>query len=432
MKQFRPRYVLLLTNFIIVTLFKIVPGLGSVYTFRIYPTIAWLLSPIPNLLPFAVGDLFITISIAWVIIYPIYAIWYKKRKKLPTFLRIAEYLGWVYVWFYAAWGLNYSQPNIYSRLRMRPVEVENSAFRAFAYSYADSLNATYLQASKLSNITKDSAAVKRNPHYATNSTIKLLTQQAILLGYTNLRDMGINRPFNRQAHAKPMLFSRLASMAGITGSMAPFFCEFTLNSDILPHEYPAIYAHEYAHFLGIANEGEANFYSYVTCTSSTDCTIRFSGYYQIFFHVLRNVYDLLGETERKTFISHIRPEIIRLAQSDRQYWLSRHSPIVDSTQNFFYNLYLKGNRVEGGIKSYSGVIGIIMSWNYSLKRRFTTAGLPAARESAGMSRTTTLPAAMMERAPMLTPGHTVTPPPSQQSSPIVIGKHVSTGRRRSS
>ena len=205
MKQFRPRYVLLLTIFIIVTLFKIVPGLGSVYTFRIYPTIARLLSPIPNLLPFAVGDLFITISIAWVIIYPIYAIWYKKRKKLPTFLRIAEYLGWVYVWFYAAWGLNYSQPNIYSRLRMRPVEVENSAFRAFAYSYADSLNATYLQASKLSNITKDSAAVKRNLHYATSSTLKLLTQQAILLGYTNLRNMGINRPFNRQAHALSLI-----------------------------------------------------------------------------------------------------------------------------------------------------------------------------------------------------------------------------------
>ncbi len=343
MKHIRPRHILLLTLLLLVTLFKIVPGLGSVYTFHVYPTIARLLSVVPNLIPFAVGDIFITISIVWVIAYPIYAIAFKKKKKLPTFLHVAEYLLWVYVWFYATWGLNYSQPNIYRRLRMRPVEVQDSTFRAFAYRYADSLNTAYLKA--------------YNP-----SSIKPLTQQAVLHGYANLHGMAINRPFNHQAHAKTMLFSRLSSMAGITGSMGPFFCEFTLNADVLPHDYPATYAHEYAHFLGIANEGEANFYSYIVCTSSSVPAVRFSGYYQIFFHVLRNVYDLLGETEYKAFIKHIRPEIIRLAKSDRQYWLSRHSPIVDSTQNFFYNLYLKGNRVEGGMKSYSGVIGIIMAW----------------------------------------------------------------------
>lgn len=64
-------------------------------------------------------------------------------------------------------------------------------------------------------------------------------------------------------------------------------------------------------------------------------------------------------------------------------------------------------------------------------RRFTVAGLPAASESAGISRTTTLPAATTERSPIVTPGQTTTPPPSQQSSPIVMRKLVSTGRRRS-
>lgn len=62
---------------------------------------------------------------------------------------------------------------------------------------------------------------------------------------------------------------------------------------------------------------------------------------------------------------------------------------------------------------------------------FTTAGFPAASESAGMSCTTTLPAAMMHLGPIVTPGNTVTPPPSQQLSPIVIGKQVSTGCMRS-
>ena len=106
---------------------------------------------------------------------------------------------------------------------------------------------------------------------------------------------GVNAPFTQNPHAKTMVFSRFSSMAGVTGSMGPFFCEFTLNGDIRPHDYPSTYAHEFAHFLGIANEGEANFYSYIVCTSSSDKAVKFSGYYHIFFHVLANVFDILGE-----------------------------------------------------------------------------------------------------------------------------------------
>ena len=336
------RRTILLVLLTFVAIAKATPGLGSLYTCHIYPIIARLLSPLPNLLPFAIGDVFIAASIAWTITYPIYAIAFKKRRKLPTFLNVTEYLLWVYVWLYTAWGLNYSQPNIYNRLQMRPVGVNGSVFRDFAYRYADSLNANYT----------DTASESVMP----------LTRQVVLQGYNHIHNMGINLPFNMQAHAKPMLFSRLSSMAGVTGSMGPFFCEFTINADVLPHDYPATYAHEYAHFLGIANEGEANFYSYIVCTSSADRAVRFSGYYQIFFHVMRNVRDLLGEAGYKAFTKRIRPEIIRLADNDRRYWIAHRCPIVDTTQNFFYNLYLKDNHMEDGMRSYSGVIGIIMAW----------------------------------------------------------------------
>lgn len=131
---------------------------------------------------------------------------------------------------------------------------------------------------------------------------------------------GINPPFNQHPHAKTMVFTPISSMSGVTGSMGPFFCEFTLNGDILAHDYPATYAHEFAHFLGIANEGEANFYSYLVCTASQDKAVKFSGYYHILPHVLYNVFDILGEKEGEKYLKHIRPEIIRLLKSDRQYW----------------------------------------------------------------------------------------------------------------
>ena len=365
------RHWVLLVLLILVTLVKMIPLWGFIYTTRIYPIIGTLLSPISGFFPFAVGDIFIALSIAWVIFYPIYEIGLRKKlarryfflaakrvsypKKKVVFGRVAEYLLWVYAWFYIAWGLNYSQPNIYDRIGMKPVEVSEAKFKAFAYQYADSLNALSISSDIAgSSIFSDSIA---------DDGLKNRVRDAILKEYNKIGyKEGINAPFNQHPHAKTMVFTPLSSMSGVTGSMGPFFCEFTLNGDILPHDYPATYAHEFAHFQGVANEGEANFYSYIVCTASADKQVRFSGYYHIFFHVLNNVFDILGEKEGERFLKHIRPEIIQLAKSDRRYWLSKRCKALDAAQDIIFDFYLKGNHVAEGRKSYSGVIGLILAW----------------------------------------------------------------------
>lgn len=356
------RHWLLLVLLSLITLTKLIPLWGFIYTTRIYPIIGSLLSPISGLFPFAVGDIFIALSIVWVIFYPIYEIKWRKQlakrffflaakrgcypKKKVVFGRVAEYLLWVYAWFYIAWGLNYSQPNIYCRTGMKPAEVSEAKFREFAYRYADSIN--YLS-EEFNGMVDDG--------------LKNRVRDAVLKGYNEIgAKEGINAPFNQHPHAKTMLFTPLSSMSGVTGSMGPFFCEFTLNGDIRPHDYPAIYAHEFAHLLGIANEGEANFYSYIVCTASSDKAVKFSGYYHIFFHVLRNVFDILGEKEGEKFLKYIRPEIIQLAKSDRNYWLSKRCKVLDAAQDFIFDLYLRGNHVAEGRKSYSGVVALILAW----------------------------------------------------------------------
>ena len=370
------RHWLLLVLLLLVTLAKMIPLWGFIYTTRIYPIIGTLLSPISGFFPFAVGDIFIALSIAWVIFYPIYEIGLRKKlarryfflaakkgsypKKKIVFGRVAEYLLWVYAWFYIAWGLNYSQPNIYDRIGMKPVEVSEAKFKAFAYQYADSLNAL--------SISSDIAGSSIFSDSIVDDGLKNRVRDAVLKEYNKIGyKEGINAPFNQHPHAKTMVFTPLSSMSGVTGSMGPFFCEFTLNGDILPHDYPATYAHEFAHFLGVANEGEANFYSYIVCTVSADKQVRFSGYYHIFFHVLNNVFDILGEKEGERFLKHIRPEIIQLAKSDRRYWLGKRCKALDATQDFIFELYLKGNHVAEGRKSYSGVIGLILAWEEKKK-----------------------------------------------------------------
>ena len=352
-KSLKWRHGVLIALLILVTLTKMIPLWGFIYTTRIYPVIGTLLSPISGIFPFAVGDIFIALSIAWVILYPIYEMGWRKKR---VFGRVAEYLLWVYAWFYIAWGLNYSQPNIYYRIGMKPVEVSKAKFKKFAYQYADSLNA-------LSNASLSNARKSISPDSIVDDALKNRVRDAILKEYNKIgyRE-GINRPFNQHPHAKTMVFTPISSMSGVTGSMGPFFCEFTLNGDILAHDYPATYAHEFAHFLGVANEGEANFYSYIVCTASADKQVRFSGYYHIFFHVLNNVFDILGEKEGERFLKHIRPEIIQRARNDRHYWLSKRSKVLDAAQDFVFDLYLKGNNVSEGRKSYSGVVALILAW----------------------------------------------------------------------
>ena len=358
-KSLKWRHGVLIALLILVTLTKMIPLWGFIYTTRIYPVIGTLLSPISGFFPFAVGDIFIALSIAWVILYPIYEIGLRKKR---GFGRVAEYLLWVYAWFYIAWGLNYSQPNIYYRIGMKPVEVSKAKFKKFAYQYADSLNA-------LSNASLSNARKSISPDSIVDDGLKNRVRDAVLKEYNKIgyRE-GINRPFNQHPHAKTMVFTPISSMSGVTGSMGPFFCEFTLNGDILAHDYPATYAHEFAHFLGVANEGEANFYSYIVCTASADKQVRFSGYYHIFFHVLNNVFDILGEKEGERFLKHIRPEIIQRARNDRRYWLSKRCKALDAAQDVIFELYLKGNHVAEGRKSYSGVIGLILSWEEKIKK----------------------------------------------------------------
>lgn len=358
-KSLKWRHGVLIALLILVTLTKMIPLWGFIYTTRIYPVIGTLLSPISGIFPFAVGDIFIALSIAWVILYPIYEIGLRKKR---VFGRVAEYLLWVYAWFYIAWGLNYSQPNIYYRIGMKPVEVSKAKFKKFAYQYADSLNA-------LSNASLSNARKSISPDSIVDNALKNRVRDAVLKEYNKIgyRE-GINKPFNQHPHAKTMVFTPISSMSGVTGSMGPFFCEFTLNGDILAHDYPATYAHEFAHFLGVANEGEANFYSYIVCTASADKQVRFSGYYHIFFHVLNNVFDILGEKEGERFLKHIRPEIIQRARNDRRYWLSKRCKALDAAQDFIFELYLKGNHVAEGRKSYSGVIGLILAWEEKIKK----------------------------------------------------------------
>lgn len=341
-RRLKNRHIVLGVLLLLVWMTQLIPALATVYSRTVYPLISYVLSGISNLVPFAVGDLFIFLSITGVIVYPFYG---RFRKKLPwkrVLLRDGEYLLWVYVWFYLAWGLNYSQKNFYQRTEIPYTAYTPENFKGFVNDYITQLNRSY---TSVTSINQD-----------------LVREETVRI-YNQLSDsLGVHRPPHESPKVKTMLFTPFISMVGVTGSMGPFFCEFTLNGDLLPANYPATYAHELAHLLGITSEAEANFYAYQICTRSRAMGIRFSGYFSVLGHVLRNAQRLLPEEEYTQLFKRIRPEIIELAKENQAYWAAKYSPVVGAAQDWIYDLYLKGNKIESGRQNYSEVVGLLISY----------------------------------------------------------------------
>ncbi len=343
--RFTARHFLLLALLIYVVLAQLIPSWGEFYARNLYPGIGFFISSISMVIPFAIGDLFIVLCIAWFIGYPFYAIIAQKKRFVRLLPWMLEYLLWIYVWFYMAWGLNYSQNNFYERTSIPQATFSEARFKSFAYRYIGKLNANYTKAIR---------------------TDKVWMRSDIVGNYEKIsRTLGIHTPKHKEPEAKTMLFTPLASMVGVTGSMGPFFCEFTLNGDLLPTQYPATYAHEYSHLLGISSEAEANFYAYQVCTISEDISMRFCGYLSILPYVLSNAQQLLSEGEYQRLKKSIRPEVIAVYENNRQYWQEKYNPTLGRIQDWLYDLYLRGNKISDGSKNYSKVIELLISFEES-------------------------------------------------------------------
>lgn len=360
LKKIRFRWVVWAVLWIGIEWTRFHPAAGEWYARTVYPFISRGLSSFSRLFPFSIGDCFIYGSVAGLVIYLLYA-WIKRKKGWGTLRFAAEYLAWVYVWFYLAWGLNYFRQDFFTRTGVSPVPYSPERFESFLEAYTDSLNASYVP---LENIDTFSVAATVEEGYdRLSSRIGLLRP-----GRRKGRPTDRNRPagdsvVSLRFRAKPMLFSSWMSGVGVMGYVGPFFNEFNLNADLLPAQYPAVYAHELSHVLGISSEAEANLYSYLVCTSSDLPEVRFSGYFSLFPYVLGNAYRILDAEAFEAWKAKLRPEIKELYNRKNAYWQARYSPWIGKMQDAAYNLFLKGNRISSGTANYSEVIELVIAWN---------------------------------------------------------------------
>jgi hypothetical protein len=245
-------------------------------------------------------------------------------------------LAVVYLWFLAAWGLNYARPPLESQLAFDKSRLTPQAVRALAEHAIAQANRTHAAA-----------------HAAGFPPINDSPQSLIDALHSVEKDLGRPRP-TLVATPKWSLFSPFYRASGVSGQLGPFFLETLLNPDLTGPERPAVLGHEWAHLAGYAPESDASFVGLLAAMRSGP-----AGEYSAWL-------DLVSEATRQLQPVTQRIVLQQLAagpREDQNAIRERLRALVAPVERAAWASYdqmLRSQGVEEGVQSYSRVIELLI------------------------------------------------------------------------
>ena len=309
------------------------------YALHVYPVVSKVLSGIASPVGFSLTEI-LTVLLALVFLVRVVRIFRDRKHWKKRLWRAVRVLLWAYVWFYAAWGVNYYRSDVFTRTGSVPMPYEEAEFHEFLAEFAEQLNENWCD---VESIDKDAVEESIKDWY------KALPEES-----------GLCRPCRWQ-HPKRIVSNRLFSAVGVLGFIGPFFDELHVNRDVSPLEYPFIFAHEFSHVLGVSNEAEANFWAFEACRASDAPAVRYSAWYMLLNYTANNIRSLLGEEAYQAWSDTLRPEVFVDLQLAQFHWESLRSPWLAKVQRRLYDSFLRGNRIADGTKNYGQVLRLVLT-----------------------------------------------------------------------
>jgi hypothetical protein len=195
------------------------------------------------------------------------------------------------------------------------------------------------------------------------------------------------------SNPKPLVMSRLASAAGVSGFYIPFTGEVTFNEQVPAFDLPMVIAHHKAHQRGYAREDEANFIGYIVCINSTEPYVRYSGY----LYGLKILETLTkGNPDRYSdLLSRVNEGPKADIRERSAFWERMKTSVLSEMARRTFSVYLRANRVHGGLKNYDEDVSLIISYYLKYPQR----QLPATEQSPTPSFDGAFPRALPEPTP---------------------------------
>ncbi|MGH7454841.1 MAG: DUF3810 domain-containing protein [bacterium] len=309
------------------------------YTRRVYPLLAKILSPLAAAMSFSLSEISLYIGILGAVFWGIRGI-IVRRRFIRTALELCAGAAFLVLWFYLAWGFNYLRPPIEQQLQLAAVEPDSSALRENFLWCIEQANAMWQPTSPwdLPDLDKE---------------IERCYGEAFA-------DLNMPRISGRWP-PKFLIMPALLDYTLTSGIFGPFFHEVHLNSHLLPVEMPFVLAHEKAHGRGFARESEASFVAVLVCLRSPNQAVRYSAYFALLGRFMNRYRDFAGADS----LEHkIRPEIMADFAAVWRRYEKYMGPLAEASHKS-YDLYLRANQVEGGVRNYGDVVELVMRWRKS-------------------------------------------------------------------
>jgi hypothetical protein len=242
----------------------------------------------------------------------------------------------VYLWFLAAWGLNYARPPLESVLAFDESRISPIAVRLLAEHAVREANRTYAaaHAAGFPGIHDRPAALAAALHQVE-------------------RELGRPRP-TQLTQPKTSIVSPFYRATGISGQLAPFFLETLLNPDLTGPERPSVLAHEWAHLSGFAPESDASFVGYLAALRAGP-----AAEYSAWLDLVSEAANQLQPVTQRLVLEPLADGPRRDQQAIRERLKALVQPVERVTWSA-YDQMLKSQGIEEGVRSYSRVIQLLI------------------------------------------------------------------------
>ena len=248
----------------------------------------------------------------------------------------------IYLWFLIAWGLNYQREPLSTQLDFREDRITREALRDLALRNIESLNALHKNAHAGGWPELQAVPGRLAPAFLRAQRDLAMTWQA---------EPGL---------PKRSLLNFYFTRVSIDGMTDPFFLETLANQSLLPFERPATVAHEWGHLAGYADESEANFLGWLICMRGSTPE-RYSGWLSLYGTVMNSLPRADREELSRSLDEGPREDLRAIAERIQRQAL----PMASRAGYALYDRFLKANRVEAGIRSYSEVLRLLLGTKFN-------------------------------------------------------------------
>jgi|GEM_PF-3775537 len=320
------------------------------YSKFIYVILTDVLGRITDIFPFSLTEILYIVLIIAIIIRFILAI-YRLIKKQRSFkniflhflIHVFIFLSIIFVWFYNMWGFNYYRIGLEDKIEVNKnddKDKRDKLFKNVLFALIKKANESYPE--KMAGYNEKYINIIVNKELF-NTIVKLENKRIYPAEKIKKTITGILR------------------QTATLGVISPFLLESHISKDLISSEVPFLLAHEKSHLYGYADETEANYIAFLTCISSDNKYLNYSGYSEVLLYFLSDYRRRFNNKEEfeaiyYTIREEIREDYKKIKERNKKYSNKFTKLLYD-----IYDLYLKANRVERGIKAYSMVVNMILN-----------------------------------------------------------------------